>query len=375
MATQLTALDKFEVDSEFRARWKTEAGRAIVAALVSALRAKSSDWTSALTQMPKAKNRVAALDDLRGLELESIDLCEVDLSHCDLSYAAFLDCNLRAVCLQGSIIRFADFRRSSMGGADLLQVEGQHATFEDADLSGAMMMSGSFREASFRRAVMRATILDRSDLSYADLSEADLRHAELQLTTIEGIVVSSQTQGPEKVLALSRQGAKAVSAEVAGTSSGSIVQKAASRTSTELAKTQGKDFALSLHEKQTVKRRYGVLEKQFRRYFAEAESRSGNTGKNLLLLLESRLDNVVFRMGFGSTRADARRLVSSKSVLVNGHVVNLPSYLVKAGDVVTMGRRVRRQVGNLEGFAAEEKAETAKQLRKWLKIAKSEEAT
>jgi ribosomal protein S4 len=78
------------------------------------------------------------------------------------------------------------------------------------------------------------------------------------------------------------------------------------------------DFGLQLREKQKVKRMYGVLERQFRRYFAEAERRKGNTGANLLLLLESRLDNVVYRMGFGSTRAEARQLVSHKGITVNG---------------------------------------------------------
>ena len=80
------------------------------------------------------------------------------------------------------------------------------------------------------------------------------------------------------------------------------------------------DFGLQLREKQKVKRMYGVLERQFRRYFAEAERRKGNTGANLLMLLESRLDNVVYRMGFGSTRAEARQLVSHKAITVNGEV-------------------------------------------------------
>ena len=80
------------------------------------------------------------------------------------------------------------------------------------------------------------------------------------------------------------------------------------------------DFGLQLREKQKVKRMYGVLERQFRRYFAEAERRKGNTGANLLTLLESRLDNVVYRMGFGSTRAEARQLVSHKGITVNGQV-------------------------------------------------------
>ena len=94
------------------------------------------------------------------------------------------------------------------------------------------------------------------------------------------------------------------------------------------------DYGLQLREKQKVKRMYGVLEKQFRRYFSEADRRRGNTGANLLFLLESRLDNVVYRMGFGSTRAEARQLVSHKAILVNGQSVNIPSYLVKAGDII-----------------------------------------
>ncbi len=104
------------------------------------------------------------------------------------------------------------------------------------------------------------------------------------------------------------------------------------------------DFGLQLREKQKVKRMYGVLERQFRRYFAEAERRKGNTGANLLMILESRLDNVVYRMGFGSTRAEARQLVSHKSVTVNGDVVNIPSYLVKAGDVVAVREKARKQL-------------------------------
>ncbi|MGY0197125.1 30S ribosomal protein S4 [Leptothrix sp. BB-4] len=104
------------------------------------------------------------------------------------------------------------------------------------------------------------------------------------------------------------------------------------------------DFGLQLREKQKVKRMYGVLERQFRRYFAEAERRKGNTGANLLMILESRLDNVVYRMGFGSTRAEARQLVSHKSVTVNGEVVNIPSYLVKAGDVVAVREKARKQL-------------------------------
>lgn len=104
------------------------------------------------------------------------------------------------------------------------------------------------------------------------------------------------------------------------------------------------DYGLQLREKQKVKRMYGVLEKQFRRYFAEAERRQGNTGVNLLSLLESRLDNVVYRMGFGSTRAEARQLVSHCAVLVDGQPVNIPSFLVKSGSVVSIREQSKKQV-------------------------------
>ena len=103
------------------------------------------------------------------------------------------------------------------------------------------------------------------------------------------------------------------------------------------------DFGLQLREKQKVKRMYGVLERQFRRYFAMADQQKGNTGNNLLSLLESRLDNVVYRMGFGSTRAEARQLVSHKAITVNGHQVNIPSYLVKSGDVVGVREKSKKQ--------------------------------
>ena len=103
------------------------------------------------------------------------------------------------------------------------------------------------------------------------------------------------------------------------------------------------DYGVQLREKQKVKRMYGVLEKQFRRYFAEAERRRGNTGANLLTLLESRLDNVVYRMGFGSTRAEARQLVSHKAISVNGQSVNIPSYLVKPGDVIAVREQSKKQ--------------------------------
>ena len=94
------------------------------------------------------------------------------------------------------------------------------------------------------------------------------------------------------------------------------------------------DYGLQLREKQKVRRMYGVLEKQFRNYYKKAASSKGNTGENLLSLLEKRMDNVVYRMGFGSTRAEARQMVSHKAFKVNGEVVNIPSYQMQAGDVV-----------------------------------------
>ena len=110
------------------------------------------------------------------------------------------------------------------------------------------------------------------------------------------------------------------------------------------------DFGLQLREKQKVKRMYGVLERQFRRYFAMADQQKGNTGSNLLSLLESRLDNVVYRMGFGSTRAEARQLVSHKAITVNGHQVNIPSALVKAGDVVSVREKSKKPGRVLEAL-------------------------
>ncbi|MBE0593554.1 MAG: 30S ribosomal protein S4 [Burkholderiaceae bacterium] len=103
------------------------------------------------------------------------------------------------------------------------------------------------------------------------------------------------------------------------------------------------DYGLQLREKQKVKRMYGVLERQFRRYFAEAARRRGNTGEQLLQLLECRLDNVVYRMGFGSTRAEARQLVSHCAVIVNGQVLNIPSATIKPNDVVAIREKSKKQ--------------------------------
>ncbi|MDA9050006.1 30S ribosomal protein S4 [Pseudomonadales bacterium] len=104
------------------------------------------------------------------------------------------------------------------------------------------------------------------------------------------------------------------------------------------------DYAVQLREKQKVRRIYGVLEKQFRNYYKRADRQKGATGENLLVILERRLDNVVYRMGFGSTRAESRQLVSHKSILVNGNVINIPSYQVEAGDTVTVREKSRNQL-------------------------------
>jgi len=103
------------------------------------------------------------------------------------------------------------------------------------------------------------------------------------------------------------------------------------------------DYALQLRAKQKLKRIYGVLEKQFRNYYKEAARLKGSTGENLVQLLERRLDNVVYRMGFASTRAEARQLVSHKAILVNGIVVNIPSYSVNPGDVISVREKAKNQ--------------------------------
>ena len=103
------------------------------------------------------------------------------------------------------------------------------------------------------------------------------------------------------------------------------------------------DYGIQLREKQKVRRIYGVLEKQFSNYYKEAARQKGNTGENLLQLLETRLDNVVYRMGYASTRAEARQLVSHKAIVVNGVVVNIPSFTVKAEDVVSVREKSKTQ--------------------------------
>lgn len=103
------------------------------------------------------------------------------------------------------------------------------------------------------------------------------------------------------------------------------------------------DYGIQLRAKQKLKRIYGVLEKQFRNYYKKGASQKGSTGENLLKLLESRLDNVVYRLGFATTRTEARQLVNHKAILVNGTVVNIPSYQVKPGDVVEIREKAKKQ--------------------------------
>ena len=103
------------------------------------------------------------------------------------------------------------------------------------------------------------------------------------------------------------------------------------------------DYGVQLREKQKVRRIYGVLEKQFRNYYRDAARQKGNTGENLLQLLEGRLDNVVYRMGFGATRAESRQLVSHKAILVNGRVVNIPSFQVSPEDVICVREKAKKQ--------------------------------
>ncbi len=110
------------------------------------------------------------------------------------------------------------------------------------------------------------------------------------------------------------------------------------------------DYATQLREKQKVKRIYGLLERQFRNYYKKASTKKGNTGETLLQMLEQRLDNVIYRMGFAVTRPQARQLVSHKGVLVNGKSVNLPSYQVKAGDNIQLSERAQKYLNVQEAL-------------------------
>lgn len=116
-------------------------------------------------------------------------------------------------------------------------------------------------------------------------------------------------------------------------------------------KTRLSDYATQLREKQKLKQMFGVLERQFRNYYQRASKAKGATGLNLLLMLECRLDNVVYRMGFGRTRSEARQLVGHKAVLVNGNPVNIPSYQVQVGDVITIRDKSRNQSRIVESLS------------------------
>ena len=119
-------------------------------------------------------------------------------------------------------------------------------------------------------------------------------------------------------------------------------------------KPRQSDYGLQLREKQKLRRIYGILERQFRNYYKDASRLKGSTGENLLQLLEARLDNVVYRMGFGSTRAEARQLVNHKSIQVNGKIVNIPSYVVSASDIVSVREKSRKQARIAESMALAE---------------------
>ncbi len=119
-------------------------------------------------------------------------------------------------------------------------------------------------------------------------------------------------------------------------------------------RTRNSDYAMQLRAKQRLRRIYGILEKQFRNYYKIADMKKGATGENLLNLLESRLDNVVYRMGFASTRAEARQLVSHKSVQVNGALINVPSYQLAPGDTVTIREKAKKQQRIIDALAVTE---------------------
>ena len=120
------------------------------------------------------------------------------------------------------------------------------------------------------------------------------------------------------------------------------------------ARTRNSDYALQLRAKQRIRRIYGVLEKQFRNYYKTADLKKGATGLNLLNLLESRLDNVVYRMGYASTRAEARQLVSHKSIVVNDSITNIPSYQVNVGDEVKVREKSKKQQRIIESLSVTE---------------------
>ena len=130
-----------------------------------------------------------------------------------------------------------------------------------------------------------------------------------------------------------------------------LEQKPGQHGATMTRKGKLSDYATQLREKQKVKRIYGLLERQFRNYYKKAATKKGNTGENLLQMLETRLDNVVYRMGFAVTRPAARQLVSHRGITVNGKSVNLPSYAVKAGDAIALSEKAQKQLRVQESLA------------------------
>lgn len=126
------------------------------------------------------------------------------------------------------------------------------------------------------------------------------------------------------------------------------------------------DYGEQLREKQKVRRMYGILERQFRSYYKKAAAMKGVTGENLLSLLERRLDNAVYRLGFASTRAEGRQLVLHRHFTVNGRKVNIPSYLLRPGDVISVGERSRKVPGITEALAGVER----RGMPSWLELDK-----
>ncbi|MBH32592.1 MAG: 30S ribosomal protein S4 [Gammaproteobacteria bacterium] len=125
------------------------------------------------------------------------------------------------------------------------------------------------------------------------------------------------------------------------------------------------DYGLQLREKQKLKRMYGILEKQFRQYYKRAARKRGSTGENLLSFLECRLDNVIYRMGFGVTRAECRQLVSHKSILVNGKIVNIPSFQVSPNDIISIKEKSQSQARIKDSLAS---AEELGMMSEWVSV-------
>ncbi|HEY6894355.1 MAG TPA: 30S ribosomal protein S4 [Rhodanobacteraceae bacterium] len=144
-----------------------------------------------------------------------------------------------------------------------------------------------------------------------------------------------------------------------------LEQKPGQHGATGAKKGRLSDYGVQLREKQKVKRIYGLLERQFRSYYQKASGQKGNTGENLLRMLESRLDNIVYRMGFAVTRAAARQLVSHAAIRVNGKKVNLPSYQVRPGDEVALSERAKNQLRTQEALTLSQEMDLAPT---WLEV-------